>query len=72
MAKGYEDELDQIDDFLHETTSNEIREAILQLLKKIRSGEMVAPEGTTCISSTMEQQFDLGQKATLNGMWLKK
>ena len=72
MTKGFEEELDKVDDFLRETTSNEIREAVLQLLQGLRNGEITLPDGATDLSTTMEQQFDLGQKATLNGMWLKR
>jgi hypothetical protein len=72
MAKGFDDELDKIDDFLRGTTSNAIREAVIQLLHGLRDGEIDLADDTTDLSHTVKQQFDLGQKATLNGMWLKK
>ena len=71
MSKCFADEVDKIDDFLRATTSQEIREAIIQLLQGLRSGEIELPDEPTGVSTTMEEQFDLGQKATLNGMWLK-
>ena len=72
MAKGFDDELDKIDDFLRGTTSNAIREAVIQLLHGLRDGEIDLADDAMDLSHTVEQQFDLGQKATLNGMWLKK
>ena len=69
MEKCFEDEMEKIEDFLRETTSKDIRESILTLLKGLRKGEISLPDEDTNLSLTMEKQFDLGQKATLNGMW---
>ena len=69
MEKCFVDEMEKIEDFFRETTNRDIRESILTLLKGIRKGEITLPDEDTILSLTMEKQFDLGQKATLNGMW---
>ena len=72
MTKCYADELEKVDDFLRETTSKEFREALIQLLEGLRTGELTLPDDETELSNTMEQQFVIGQRATFNGMWLKR
>jgi hypothetical protein len=72
MEKCFSDELEKIEDFLRVSTSKEIRESIVTLLQGLRKGEILLPDEDTDLSLTMEKQFDLGQRATLNGMWHKE
>jgi hypothetical protein len=70
MTKTYEDERDKIFDFLSATTSFTTRDHILDLLDSLRFGRELELDGDTPSAKAAFHQARMGQRATLNGMWL--
>ena len=70
MIKTYEDERDKIFDFLSATTSFTMRDHILDLLDSLRFGRELELDEETPSAKAAFHQSRMGQRATLNGMWL--
>ena len=71
MTKTYDDERDKIFDFLSATTSFTTRDHILDLLDSLRFGRELELDGESpSAKAAFFHQARMGQRATLNGMWL--
>ena len=80
IQKTYEDEMDKIQDFMRATTSREIRIKVGKVLHHLRTSTMPnnhadddsdidSEAGNQC--TLVQQQLQIGQRATLNGIWSK-
>jgi hypothetical protein len=71
IQKAYEEELDIVENYLSTTTSISIRNMVINMLNHLRNG--TAPEITEDSEEDriIFEQLKLGQRATLNGLWLQ-
>jgi hypothetical protein len=78
IQKTFEEYFDKIHDFLRATTSPQIRENLEKVMQHLRTGTTpVTPDDSGSDSDSdsewdtiVQQQLLIGQKGTLNGMWL--
>ena len=67
MKKTYNDSLDTLNDFLRASTGSDIAKAIIHVLDCLRKDE--EPEdNTSLIDQAVLAQFEVGHRATLNGL----
>ena len=71
IQKAYEEELDIVENYLSTTTSISIKNMVVNMLNHLRNG--TAPEITEDSEEDriIFEQLKLGQRATLNGLWLQ-
>ena len=70
MKKTYDDNIDTLADFLRASTTPDIAKGIIFVLDCLRRDEE-PEEDTSLIDQTVLAQFELGQRATLNGLWVE-
>ena len=71
IQKTFDDEVDKIEDYLSVTTSNTIKTMILTTLQHLRNGTMIDTTENSAQDKIVYDQLQLGQRATLNGMWMQ-